>query len=106
MSVVTEVALNDNDISDLPLYAWQAFRWVRVLSLAKNQLKALGSGARLLAGIETLDLSENRLGLDACRNLGEVLSQTLSFSSLALGRSSRSRSSANSRTRCSTRQRP
>ena len=59
MSVVTEVALNDNDISDLPLYAWQAFRWVRVLSLAKNQLKALGFGARLLAGIETLDLSEN-----------------------------------------------
>ena len=59
MSVVTEVALNDNNISDLPLYAWQAFRWVRVLSLAKNQLKALGSGARLLAGIETLDLSEN-----------------------------------------------
>ena len=59
MSVINQVALNDNKIKHVPLYAWQAFRWVKTLSIAKNQLPSLDDGARLLSAVDVLDASEN-----------------------------------------------
>lgn len=59
MSVITQVALNDNKIASVPRYAWQAFRWVTMLSIAKNKLTSIDDGARLLSAVEVLDASEN-----------------------------------------------